>query len=97
MDGPKKAMEGWVVCFEKTRLCGVVQALGVTESGDIRKTPAAGASARTLPVCRILWQQNRGQWPPCVCLGRHLQERLLSPVFLEKTLFRNWLICPKVL
>ena len=48
MEGPKKAMEGWVVCFEKTRLCGVVQALGVTESGDIRKTPAALDAARDM-------------------------------------------------
>lgn len=48
MEGPKKAMEGWGVCFEKTRLCGVVQALGVTESGDIRKTPAALEAARDM-------------------------------------------------
>ena len=48
MEGPKKALEGWVVCFEKARLCGVVQALGVTEAGDIRRTPAALDAARDL-------------------------------------------------
>ena len=33
---------------EKARLCGVVQALGVTEAGDIRRTPAALDAARDL-------------------------------------------------
>ena len=43
----------------------------------------AGASARDFACLPdpLAAEQGRGQWPPCVCLGRHLQERLLSPVF----------------
>ncbi len=36
MDGPVKAMEGWVDCFEKARLAGTVFAGGVNDPGEIR-------------------------------------------------------------
>ncbi len=36
MDGPIKAMEGWVDCFEKARLAGTVFAGGVDAPGEIR-------------------------------------------------------------
>ncbi len=36
MDGPVKAMEGWVDCFEKARLAGTVFGGGVDAPGDIQ-------------------------------------------------------------
>lgn len=35
VDGSVRAIEGWISCFEKARLCGVVFAEGVTETRDI--------------------------------------------------------------
>lgn len=37
MDGAIKGLEGWIECFDKSKLCGVIKALGVTNIGDIRK------------------------------------------------------------
>lgn len=48
VEGPKKAMQGWVDCFKEARLSGVLQALGVLEPGDVRKTPTALEAARDL-------------------------------------------------
>lgn len=48
VDGSITALEGWVSCFEKVRLRGSVRALGVTEAGDVRRTPAALDAAREL-------------------------------------------------
>lgn len=48
VEGPKKAMQGWVSCFKEARLSGVLQALGVLEPGDVHKTPAALEAAREL-------------------------------------------------
>jgi hypothetical protein len=38
MDGVKKELQGWVDCCETVELKGVVDALGVTDKGDIGKT-----------------------------------------------------------
>lgn len=37
IDGAKKGLEGWIYCFEKTSLKGVVHAGGVDKKGDISK------------------------------------------------------------
>lgn len=40
VDGAKKGIEGWIECFEKSRLAGIVFAGGVTNIGDIKDHPA---------------------------------------------------------
>ncbi len=40
MDGPAKAMEGWVDCFERARLAGRVFAGGVDAPGGMEGHPA---------------------------------------------------------
>ena len=40
VEGAQKAVEGWVECFEKASLAGVVFAGGVTEPGDVAGHPA---------------------------------------------------------
>ena len=40
MDGAIKGMEGWIACFEKSRLAGTVFGGGVTEPGAIEGHPA---------------------------------------------------------
>ena len=42
-DVPRRAqsgLEGWIACFEKARLAGVVFGGGVTETGEIKGGPA---------------------------------------------------------
>ncbi|MDO4576174.1 MAG: flavodoxin family protein [Planctomycetia bacterium] len=39
MDGAVKGLEGWIACFEKTRLAGVVRGLGVEGVGAIQEHP----------------------------------------------------------
>lgn len=39
MDGAVKGLEGWIACFEKAGMAGVVHGRGLTEKGDIRKHP----------------------------------------------------------
>ena len=39
-DGAVTALQGWIDCFEKSRLSGIVFAGGVTSVGDIRNHPA---------------------------------------------------------
>lgn len=39
MDGAIKGLEGWVRCFEKVRLAGVVRGTGVNRSGEINNFP----------------------------------------------------------
>ena len=39
MDGAVNGLEGWIKCFEKSRLAGVLRGVGVTEPGEIRKKP----------------------------------------------------------
>lgn len=38
MDGAIKGLEGWIACFEKTRLAGVIKGLGVDELGAVRNS-----------------------------------------------------------
>lgn len=40
MDGAIKGLTGWIDCFEKTGLKGVVRSIGVTDVGDIEGNPA---------------------------------------------------------
>ncbi len=42
MDGPVKAIEGWVDCFEKARLSGTVFGGGVDAPGAMKDQPALG-------------------------------------------------------
>lgn len=39
MDGAVKGLEGWVECFDKTRIAGVVRGLGVNAAGEVREMP----------------------------------------------------------
>ena len=39
-DGAVTALQGWIDCFEKANLAGVVFAGGVTSVGEIRNHPA---------------------------------------------------------
>lgn len=39
MDGAIKGLLGWIECFDKTELKGVVSATGVTDVGDIQGSP----------------------------------------------------------
>ena len=48
MDGAVKGLEGWVVCFEKTRLAGVVKGLGITDVGEIKNFPDTLQAAYTM-------------------------------------------------
>ena len=45
MDGAIKGLQGWIDCFEKTSLKGVIKGLGVTNSGDIENIPTLMKSA----------------------------------------------------
>lgn len=45
MDGAVKGLEGWVACFEKCRLAGVVRGTGADEPGAIRSHAAHGRQA----------------------------------------------------
>ena len=40
MDGAVKGLQGWVDCFEKSSLKGVVRGVGADEAGSINGTPA---------------------------------------------------------
>lgn len=39
MDGAVKGLEGWIACFEKAYLAGVVRGVGCDAPGSIRKQP----------------------------------------------------------
>jgi len=39
VDGAIKGLQGWLDCFEKTNLKGVVRGVGVTDEGDIAGNP----------------------------------------------------------
>ena len=45
MDGAVKGLEGWVACFEKCRLAGVVRGTGADAPGEIRSHAAHGRQA----------------------------------------------------
>lgn len=38
-DGPIHGLEGWIACFEKVRLAGVVRGGGASEPGDMSRLP----------------------------------------------------------
>ncbi len=48
MDGAVNELEGWVACFPKSRLAGVVRGTGVTQPGDINDKPEALEESRKL-------------------------------------------------
>lgn len=37
MDGAVKGMQGWIDCFEKSRLAGVVRGVGINDAGEAEK------------------------------------------------------------
>ena len=39
MDGAVKGLEGWIACFEKCHLTGVVRGVGCDGAGSIRNQP----------------------------------------------------------
>lgn len=45
MDGAVKGLEGWISCFELSRLAGVVRGTGADKKGDIKDRPEALAAA----------------------------------------------------
>ena len=48
MDGAVNGLQGWLNCFEKTRLAGVVRACGVTGPGEMTRYPDVLALARQM-------------------------------------------------
>ncbi|MDE5878527.1 MAG: flavodoxin family protein [Desulfovibrio sp.] len=48
VDGALHGLEGWVSCFEKCRIAGVLRGVGVTGPGEIREKPALLEAARTM-------------------------------------------------
>lgn len=48
VDGALNGLNGWVACFEKSRLKGVVRGIGVTKPGEIRHKAAALEEAYAL-------------------------------------------------
>ena len=39
-EGPLKGLQGWIDCFEKAKLKGVVCGLGAEKPGDVKAMPA---------------------------------------------------------
>ena len=48
VDGAVNGLKGWIACFEKARLKGVVRGVGATNPGDIRQSPSALEAARVM-------------------------------------------------
>ena len=48
VDGPLHGLEGWVRCFEKCRMAGVLRGVGVTAPGDVREKPDLLEAARRM-------------------------------------------------
>ena len=48
MDGALQGLQGWLDCFGKTRLAGVVRACGVTHGGEMERFPAVLDQARRM-------------------------------------------------
>ena len=48
VDGAVTGLNGWISCFDKSRLRGVVRGVGATLPGDIRQKPAALEAARQM-------------------------------------------------
>jgi len=36
VDGAVKGIQGWIACFDKAKLSGVIRGVGVTDIGDIQ-------------------------------------------------------------
>ena len=39
VDGALYGLEGWIRCFEKSRLAGVIRGVGVTDPAEIKAMP----------------------------------------------------------
>lgn len=48
MDGAVKGLQGWIDCFEKTKLAGVVRGTGADKRGSIEEVPTALNAAYTM-------------------------------------------------
>lgn len=48
MDGAVKGMQGWIDCFEKARLAGVVRGTGITDAGEAASHTDLLAQVRAL-------------------------------------------------
>lgn len=48
VDGAVNGLKGWIACFEKARLKGVIRGVGVTEPGDIRYHSSVLETARVM-------------------------------------------------
>lgn len=48
VDGALHGLEGWVTCFEKCHIAGVLRGVGVTEPGAVRDKPALLEAARAM-------------------------------------------------
>lgn len=48
MDGAIKGLQGWIACFEKARLKGVVRGTGAVNVGDMKNIPTALKAAYDL-------------------------------------------------
>lgn len=48
MDGAITGLKGWISCFEKANLKGVVRGVGACDMGDIRKAPETLEAAYTM-------------------------------------------------
>lgn len=47
-DGAVNGLKGWIACFEKAQLKGVIRGVGATNPGDIRKRSSRLEEARTM-------------------------------------------------
>ena len=48
VDGALHGLAGWVACFEKCRVAGVLRGVGVTAPGEVRAKPALLEAARNM-------------------------------------------------
>jgi hypothetical protein len=47
-DGAVNGLKGWIACFEKAQLKGVIRGVGAANPGDIRKKSSKLEEARTM-------------------------------------------------
>lgn len=48
VDGAVKGLEGWISCFEKARLAGVLRGVGIDGAGEVRRHPELLARAYSI-------------------------------------------------
>lgn len=48
VDGALHGLSGWVRCFEKSRIAGLLRGVGVSGPGEVRQKPALLEAARTM-------------------------------------------------